>query len=300
MILRLTLTNCSGATADVEFEVLSHSAAQKWARALSSAQAESSIRERHLVQNFHANDEEKVRELVAQLESVIQKLNSIHPQLITESIDIKDLQKSVNRLHLHFADSHHVASRITEQSDLAWQEFNNILHALEGVQRSSFARKNVGVPCANVLVTWNNNFRTPIGSDDEKHFTIKKDFGTCYVNYCQVGRHFYELFLAQDDFAADDHILPLENISADSYFWFGPTHSEQVVESKWWAIQKWFEKNSEKFSRLGYTWGDSSLRIGWLPVARIVGDYTDDFEKLRLIERLNDFDRVESMSLIKV
>ena len=66
----------------------------------------------------------------------------------------------------------------------------------------------------------------------EKHFTISRKYGECYVNYCQIGRHIFEMFNNQDEHAHDDHIIPLNRIGGSAYIWLGPNTGFETFKQK--------------------------------------------------------------------
>lgn len=71
------------------------------------------------------------------------------------------------------------------------------------------------------------------------------------MNYCQAGRHFFELFLAQDEITANEHILPLRRASADTYLWFGPNSDKDKILLRQEKTKDWFEPNKTRFNVLG-------------------------------------------------
>jgi len=215
---------------DLHFEVRSTPVANKWLSCLRQATQQSSILEAGRWYNFKKSPYANIQVLTKNLEWTINQLNSLHPGLITEQLNPDSLQQSINSLHVHFADSHLVSQRITEASYPYWFEFNNLLHAFEAVQRSHDLTQQSEMPNHSMVLTWKDNFKTELSHEDYSHFTIAKKFGTIYVNYCQVGRHLFEMFQAQDQDLAEEHILPLKYVSADSYFWFGPSSGKSGVE----------------------------------------------------------------------
>ncbi len=276
----------------LSFQIADHSAAQKWAHCIAQSQAHSQLLEDKRWYNFPGKKMSSLPKIALELEGVIHRLNELHPGLITEKPDPENLQDSVNRLHTHFADSHLVKNRITEISHDAWFEFNNLLHAFEAVERSLQVEPQAQIPNASIVFTWKDNFNTPLAELDYQEFTIAKKFGTCYINYCQVGRHLFEMFQAQDHELADEHILPLRNASADTYLWFGQSTGPQGFKRKMQDIETWFFKNEEHFKRLGFKWGDPKLAIGWIPVASLEKDLRNLSDQKDMIQKISQMDRI--------
>ena len=289
----------SARTFDLQFQVRSTPVARKCLACLQKANSLSSILEPGRWYNFKKSPYANLEILTHNLNQTIDRLNQHHPGLITEVVDKNNLQQSINRLHVHFADSHLVHQRITEASYPSWFEFNNLLHAFEAVQRSQDLSEQNELPNYSMVLTWKDNFKTELNDEDYSHFTIAKKFGTIYVNYCQVGRHLFEMFQAQDHDLAEEHILPLKLVSADSYFWFGPSSGKSGLEKKYAQIEAWFKQNEELFRRRGLgAWGDPRLAIGWLPVADL--DRTIHPQEPRaLTAEVSNFDHFKGCSIFE-
>ncbi len=253
----------------LEYAVLENSTAQAWFECLKQAARQSEIFEADRWYNIESSRYSSIKDLAEELTEVIAKLNQLEPSLINYQFDFENIQKSVNDLHIHFADSHLVKNRINEKTLMDWHRFNDLLHAFESIERSEKVERELGQKNASIILTFKNNFKKELQDSDYKRFTIAKSFGSVYINYCQVGRHLFELFNAQDEIAEDEHILPLQYMSADSYFWFGPSTGKQGFENKMKAIESWFIKNQERFAKLGFEWGDPHLGLGWIPVAEL-------------------------------
>lgn len=281
----------------LSFDIAAHSAAQKWAYSLERAIQTSQLLERKRWYNFPGKTLGSLESVASALNKVIEDINKIHSNLIADCVDLYDIQRSVNRLHVHFADSHLVQQRITAESYPLWFEFNNLLHAFEAVERSQKSELESGLPDASIVFTWEQNFRQPLKAPDYTEFTVAKKFGTCYINYCQVGRHLYEMFQAQDCELSKEHIQPLRNLSADTYLWLGPTTGPQSLKRRSMAIEQWFLENEGYFADLGLKWGDPQLAIGWIPVASLRGDFSTFEAQKSLLLELNQHHSVQSCTI---
>ncbi|MNL39785.1 hypothetical protein D3C87_1620830 [compost metagenome] len=90
---------------------------------------------------------------------------------------------------------------------------------------------------------------------------------------------------------------PLENASADTYLWLGPSTGPQGLKKKMAAIESWYLQNQDAFRHLGLNWGDPKLAIGWIPVASLETDVSSLSEQKALIDRLNQCDKIESCTV---
>lgn len=149
------------------------------------------------------------------------QLKIIHPDLIFCEINKSNISQSINTLHYHFAHSNLVTDLVSESNRKIWEEFNVLLHLIESTLQTQEAVKKNGLPHARMVFTWNDHHATSIPEDMYKDFTLEIIHGFAYVNYSQVGRQIFEMFLAQDDLLADEHIQPSRFISGDTFLWFG-------------------------------------------------------------------------------
>jgi hypothetical protein len=263
--------------------------AQKWVQCLDRANRESRFREDRRFYNFPNQNQQLV---IADIEKNIRELNHVFPNLIPHRVDTLNPQESINRIHRFFADTEIDRTFVNVRTEVFWNDLNNALHAYESSLRSGENEKLSGIPEANIVVTYENNFRLDLDDKDYQSFTVAKKFGTCYLNYCQIGRHLYEMFLSQDDVARDEHILPLRYLSADTYIWLGTTTGPQSLKKREDKIQEWFEKHTERLNSLGFYWGDPKLALGWIPVADLVPEILDLESQVELLTEIQDPQRV--------
>lgn len=293
--LSVTLSNEQGQSTDLQFNIIKSKAAQIWADCILKA-LKSGLNESERFYGFPKQDKSDLTFLLNELAATTQKLKILHPELDFPEIDKGDVQKSVNRLHFEFAHSHHVTKRINAENEKIWSAFNVNLHAIENVFTDQISMKKNGLPLSRIVFTWNEPNRVDIPDDCYSDFTYALEFGTVYINYSQVGRHFFELFHANDNQLADEHIRPFRYISADTHLYFGPTTVDKYIRIGE-KIAKWFDNNKEKFNRLGFFWGDPKLAIGYLPVARLQNLPKSSEEKLQFVEFLSQFKKVHSVQL---
>lgn len=294
---QLVLADSKNQQHAIRFDILPTSVARRWAESLVFANRQSSIRENNRLYNFPHPELSAEDRIVASIDGCVRSINRKFPSLIPWTVDRADPQGSVNRIHTFFADTGHGGGHVTPELAPVWNELNNSLHAYESLIRSRELEKSGAGPAANAVVTWHDPIYQPLEGDDYKQFTVAKRFGTAYVNYCQIGRHIFELFLAGDDVAADEHVLPLRRLSADTYFWFGPTTGPKTLEKRERDIEEWFKKNETRFESLGFCWGDPGLAIGWVPVATIEGDFKTAEAQRALLGRLSGVERILSFDV---
>lgn len=259
----------------LRYEIRSHEVGAIWAACLAKAHPHG-LKESDRFSGFS----EQSTQLLLRLRATIADLKKIHPQLKFPEVSVTHLQESINQLHTNFAHSHLVEQLITPTNSDLWSEFNVLLHALE---------THTTEPNARIVFTWNEKSRLEIPSHLYPEFSTALDFGHAYFNYAQVGRQIHEIFYAKDKQVPAAHIQPARFFSADTLLWFGRNFAEQELKTK---MEKWFTKNEFIFN-----WNDPQLAIGQVAVARLVEMPASQDEKLKLLEKISEYDRVLTVNL---
>jgi hypothetical protein len=211
----------------------------------------------------------------------ITDLNKVH-SLSIPWVHLETFQTDINNIHSYFVE---YGRRVANIDTTRWGELNHQLHGIEIIERSKHKNKQ-----GQIFIDWPNKqlYNMPTSALD--YFTTKKVFGYCYANYPHLGRHLYEMFLANDsELHNNDDFVPMSKISGCSYLWFGNTTPWVYVTKHRYQIWKWFHKN--KIDQVvGMEWKDPKLAIGWLPVAKI----TQSVKRIDLL----GFTKVDSISII--
>jgi hypothetical protein len=138
--------------------------------------------------------------------------------------------------------------------------------------------------------------RVKLTADDYEHFTYDWQFGTIYINYCEVGKHLLELFIDNDDIVGDHNIKPLEYYSADfklKFFTDRPRNEFAIFDQR---VKQWTVDNSDFFKQLGIT----NLALGFIPVAKLNLKLSnlENLTQLEIINKLKDFVKVKCVTAI--
>ena len=287
---------------ELEFHVRRDPTAQKWAATIAQAASESELHERDRFYSFPGHANANLENVIARMREVQERLSQLHPEVVwpewnVPEADLDRVQSAVNELHTRFAHTFLVTHQMTDASRPLWLEFNILIHRAESVMQSARSLREHGIPNARVVFTWQNNFAAELSDEDYHKFEISCEFGTCYVNYCQTGRHILELFWAKDDLIPDEHVLPLRKLSADTWIWFGPTFGDHWCTTTRDAVKAWFMERREKFARLDLYWGDPRLAVGQIPVADLADRCSSLQRKRTMLEHLSRFDRIESVTV---
>lgn len=291
---RLVLSDGQSKKCDLLFEIHPKAVARRWAESLVYAGRQSRIRERNRLYNFPHPELSSEDRIVNSISKSVARINQVFPGLIPFAIDRERSQETINQIHTFFADTAHSSAYSAPELNDVWNDLNNSLHAYESLLRSRQNEAAGSDPSTNVVITWEDPIYQPFEDDDYQHFTVAKQFGTCYINYCQIGRHLFEIFQAGDQVANDEHILPLRRMSADTYVWLGSTTGPKALAKRRADIEQWFIANEARLNGLGFFWGDPKLAIGWIPVATLVGDFSDFSKRQEFRASLSGVDRVEA------
>ena len=295
--LFVTLGNDFGEETTIDFSIHTKKSAQIWASCLQKA-IPSGFRENDRFDNFPQHPRGDLKNLIAAFEKVSLVLEDMHPELDFPKLDQSNLQQSINYLHHSFAHSHLVTNKINEKNKEAWQEYNTLLHAMEGAMSNAYYSNLGFLSLSSIIITFKDQQKVEIPEDCYKDFVLPKQFGTVYINYAQVGRHFQELYHSQDQHLDDSHIQPYRFIAADTYLWFGPTAGHFVEKDLWPKMKEWFEKYKERFNRLGFYWGDPKLAIGAIPVAQLSEPLYSIDEIKPFVENLSRFNKVTKVEVL--
>lgn len=224
LIVKLGATNSSDKT-ELKYDIFSSKAAEIWSTCIQKARS-SGFYENNRFYGFVNQKRSQLESLLDELGDVVSELKGLHPELLFPEIDKSDILNSVKKLHYEFAHSHHVTNRINEANEKIWARFNLILHSIENVFLTDKLLNEMDLALSRIVFTWNDNHRTEIPTESLKDFTTSMQFGTIYINYAQVGRHLFEMYMAADDLLDDQHIQPFKYISGDSNMYFGPSLDE--------------------------------------------------------------------------
>lgn len=155
-------------------------------------------------------------------------------------------------------------------------------------------------PC--IIVAFDHKRRrVKLGQKELSEFTARVQFGTMYINYCevweesslsacgssirfsgmvfavdgthsvcvlQVGKHLLEAFQDGDEVVGDDSIRPQSHLSADAKLFLGRSWDAAQAEMAKRDIHHWFEHGNIG-KRIGIPWGSPRLAIGYGPIAEL-------------------------------
>ncbi len=142
----------------------------------------------------------------------------------------------------------------------ALAELNLAVHRCESVATSANPR---------FVCTWYGMPKTQqLSLELQEQYTVSRvEFGTVYLNYCEIGKTVEDLANDNDKYIGDDAFRPFNHYSAD----FNVQFQDQDLMDRYGKIQKYIDQHSDFFVARGITSVyNTQARPIRLPVADLV------------------------------
>ena len=269
------LTLGENETIDIEFDIFKTEIAQLWAEEVNKNYE---IFEDFRLKGFpnSGKDLEYYRKILTEQVIVV---NEYKPNTISV-VEIKT-QEDLNYLHKFFEDLRGEAIEGTEFFQTAPNhvqdaicKFNIYIHECEHIMRHYTAYPEI-------TCTYRDRPRYDLRQQDYELFTFKWEFGTVYINYCEVGKPLLDVFKDQDDHVGHDNVRPLKYYSSDFTIKFGPDTPEAYYNARVRMFNEWYEKQNYQFD---------NLSLGLIPVAKIKPSSVSEQD---IINRLSKFNKIK-------
>lgn len=208
-------------------------------------------------------------EIAVRINQIIDKIHMEFPGLIEHRASADMDSQGTNHLHKYF-EVHRGSVLNPGETFLksspavkrAWEDFNVQVHMFEGFRPNSYGNERT----RRVVWTWKNRPRFDLAPEDYSLFSLRREFGSLYLNYCEVGKQLTDIFDDDDrDVVGDENIRPLRFYSADAELYFGSPVTEAQVEKYLREMDQFWDEVG--LDRLGFRKGDVRNAIGFLPVA---------------------------------
>ena len=180
--VKVTLSSEQHKTMTLTYEVRDHDVGQIWIDCLKKS-IPGGFRERKRFYNFPNRNEQNLNNLTDRLLKNILALKIIHPEFNFPELDFNNLSVSINHLHQNFAHTHLVEFLINEGNNELWNEFNNLIHAIESNLFSARSQNNSKFPHSKIVFTWNDQNKIKIPEPLFNQYDIGVNFGYAYFNY---------------------------------------------------------------------------------------------------------------------
>lgn len=197
-------------------------------------------------------------------------------------IDQFKSQDFLNQLHKHFEDMRgHVDyatdwyKNLPREIQLSVDRINILIHEYE----SFLAEKNQPFKNPTIVGTFSNRPTHRLDENHYQYFTHRWEFGTVYINYCEVGKPLLDVYKDQDEHIGPNAIRPQSTYSADFMIKFGPSVPQSYALQKERDFFAWYNLQNFNFKHLS---------LGMIPVAKIAHDIQ--------IDKLEKYDRIINVS----
>jgi hypothetical protein len=229
---------------------------------------------------LYGDSNNTVHEQVDKVNLIINELNSKIGRLVIDPINPNNIESNVNYVHRSFVDNDHQTTMFNGIDSKLWSQFNSELHGLEILSRSKNKSRK------QIFIELKKQDYYDLPNEAYRQFSIRKIFGYCYANYAHVGRHLLEIYLANDLGIDKTHVVPMSRINGSCQLWFGDTTPWLFSIYEKNKIKEWYIKYNLK-DKTNKAWGDPTLALGWLPVAK-------------MISKINNTDIANLRDLIKI
>ena len=159
--------------------------------------------------------------------------------------------EDMNKLHDIFADNEHPDE---EQSRL-----NNLIHYHELVEH--------GFPPRWGYMFGDDNAKMELFPTDYEEFTLTREFGTLYINYSHVGKHFAEIVFSNDFDIKKEQYRPQEYARPSFMCWLGDNLTQAGLSEFNVRVENARQMLQERLDLPER--GDPALRCGYIPFAKL-------------------------------
>lgn len=239
----LTLNN----ELDIEFDLIDNGISQLWAQEIAN--------------DYPLYETERFYGWPNSVKNIDYYINELNDCIDKLPYDIKKIdsynQEYLNYLHRYFETLRGpidvgtiTYNNSTETEKSIIDRFNILIHETEHYLRHS---DNPELVC-----TYSNRPRILLSEDHYDLFTFKWEYGTVYINYCEVGKTILDVFKDNDELV--ENVKPLEYYSSDFMIKFGLTTLESVYQYRLKQINKFIKEKNFNFKHNS---------LGYIPVARL-------------------------------
>ena len=196
-------------------------------------------------------------------EQVEHLLMQVSEQLQQRGLIDTTSPENLNVLHENFPKLHKLHDG--ELKELL-RMFNYHIHHLEDISR--------GYDSKRFLFTCENDDGVNLPSEAYSMFTPTKKFGTLYMNYPHVGKHFLELFGDNDVNIPQDQIQLTHKMCNTVYCWLGEDKftNQHELDNLMLSMFMFYRQIAHK---IPFDWRDPRLAIGYLPLGELVNKDID-------------------------
>ena len=218
--------------------------------------------------------ETQIHKALHRINTIVDTLESKWDIPIGRRLSSVDDQDTLNFLHHIFEIQHGLLDKkdIDPQLQESLCNLNIMVHHCESIQRGALPRHVVtyfGLPKTETLC-----------ADDYRYFETSIKSGTVYINYAEIGKTLYDLWMDNDRYINPEAFQPFTHYSADFTVKFWNDSQNTLIMD----LKNYYVIHQQFFNSLEYSWEELSKTIGSIPIADLVGINADtllDALKLR-------------------
>ena len=236
---------------------------------------------------FGTLEQEQLR-AVEYIQSCIATINA-HEPLVHRPFEYT--QDCLNYLHNIFEQHHGLLDQQSsdywscapESARKALAELNLAVHRCESVAVSTNPR---------FVCTWYGMPKTHRLAVDlqEQHTESQIQFGTVYLNYCEIGKTAEDLANDNDKYISDDAFRPFDHYSAD----FNVQFRDQDLTDRYGKVQRYIDQHRDFFIARGIT---NVYNTQARPIRLPVADLVDNSNQEQLLAQIAQRQWVQQVTI---
>ena len=199
------------------------------------------------------------------------------------SINSTNWQSELNRLHINFPSF--FESRFERKKFAVAHETNLLIHWLEYELANVFNGKEQYI----FNLDFNHdptayNLKAPIAAEEFDNFSPDLTFGSLHLHYIYIGRHFLEMYDAQDLVCPPEHFKAQHEFNATCGLSFSELGDRAELNRRMNAY--FFERGGRAF--FGYDYADPALAKGFFTLGKLqdVDKYSDRHQRDALRDQI--------------
>ena len=271
---------------DLKYKIIDNEFTRKWINCVLEAQQKQyNISEPWAIYNI--NDSLNADYVLKKLNDLIDKVDSEEVLFGFKLENIND-QDKLNKIHSIF-EQHHgkldqwknnsIFKNKTSEFRKNLSEINQFVHACENGPGSPKIR----------IVYFDLPKVHQFTNNDYKLFTNRRNFGSLYHLYCDVGKNIESLATDNDDHHHD--VVPNIHFSADCVAYFC-SDDDDAVKRMENTIKDYVSQHKEYLEAKGYHVDDIRLTTGRIELARL-----ENIDESAIMEKIRDYNYIQSFNL---
>lgn len=301
--IELIMENGKGKTLSLFFRPHDTDIARRYLGLLENVTGPGKISEPDRTYNF-PGDIRHQRWIWKELEASVATINAW--RVFIEDVNFLEgpSQRALNVLHHHFEKlrgSVKTPSMIflvaPPEVKEAIYRLNILIHRFEDRARvEAFAHPE---DFARMVVTFTSSARLDLLEEDYEKFSLRPVWGRWYIDYYELGKPLYDVYMDRDEIVGDANIRPLRSFGANALVSFSKTESVNSAEERLSKFHAWWDENEARLSALGFRKGDPKNALGNIGVADLIRDrgMIRGLSRKKILRLIGKYPRISGVKL---